>query len=187
MKAFPIPSGLITVEIDTLQSSRVVQFLVENAIPFSLSYKLHALEPSQTDKKSINESLPNVEKTKIPAPITSSPRAIVEKLYEKYLHPKKEGIVPNMEALAVEFGTTTTKLKRYFLNRYSENLYAACQKKRMEYAASLLERGYKCNEVTTMVGYSESSAIKFNKMFQKHFGITPKKYQLGHYGKIDRR
>jgi methylphosphotriester-DNA--protein-cysteine methyltransferase len=38
-----------------------------------------------------------------------------------------------------------------------------------------------------MIGYGEKSAIKFNKMFQKHFGTTPKKYQMEHYGKIDRR
>lgn len=185
MKAFPVPTGRITVEIDTLESSKVVQFLVENAIPFSLSYKTLAVEPKQKDNENTSISPPSVIKMKTQT--TISPKTAIEKLYEKYLHPKREGVVPSVEVLAVEFGASATKLKRLFLNRYNETLYAACQKKRMEYAALLLERGYKCNEVTTMVGYGESSAIKFNKMFQKHFGVTPKKYQLAHYGRIDRR
>ena len=48
----------------------------------------------------------------------------------------------------------------------------------MHYAAQLLEKGFRCVEVSRMIGYSLNSDIKFNKMFQKYFGTTPRKYQL---------
>jgi methylphosphotriester-DNA--protein-cysteine methyltransferase len=31
------------------------------------------------------------------------------------------------------------------------------------------------------------SEHQFNKMFQKHFGMTPKKYQMEYYGSINKR
>lgn len=46
----------------------------------------------------------------------------------------------------------------------------------MEYAAELLEAGHRASEVSVKIGYTQP--IKFNKMFQKHFGITPKRYQI---------
>ncbi len=57
----------------------------------------------------------------------------------------------------------------------------------MELAAKLLKKGYKATEVAKMVGYGEKSDIKFNKMFQKHFGITPKKYQLANDVYVNKR
>jgi len=48
--------------------------------------------------------------------------------------------------------------------------------KKMEYAAELLEAGHRASEVSVKIGYKYP--IKFNKMFQKHFGITPKRYQI---------
>lgn len=49
---------------------------------------------------------------------------------------------------------------------------------RMKKSAELLIQGYNANAVSQMVGYGDKSAIKFNKMFKKFFGITPKKYQV---------
>jgi YesN/AraC family two-component response regulator len=54
----------------------------------------------------------------------------------------------------------------------------------MEYASELLHLGYKSSEVAIKVGYGEKSIIEFNKMFQKHFGITPKKYKMRHSVKV---
>ncbi len=46
----------------------------------------------------------------------------------------------------------------------------------MEYAAELLEARHRASEVSTKIGYKYP--IKRNKMFQKHYGITPKKYRM---------
>jgi AraC-like DNA-binding protein len=46
----------------------------------------------------------------------------------------------------------------------------------MEYVAELLEGGYKAVDVSVQLGYSQP--IKFSKMFQKHFGVTPRRYQM---------
>jgi YesN/AraC family two-component response regulator len=50
--------------------------------------------------------------------------------------------------------------------------------KRRDYAAQLFKEGYKAVEVSRRIGYGDKPYIKFNKMFQKHFGMTPKKYQM---------
>jgi AraC-like DNA-binding protein len=50
--------------------------------------------------------------------------------------------------------------------------------KRRDYAAQLFKEGYKAVEVSKQIGYGDKSCIKFNRMFQKHFGITPKRYQM---------
>ena len=48
----------------------------------------------------------------------------------------------------------------------------------MEYASELLKKGQTATYISKHLGYSHP--IKFNKMFQKHFGVTPKKFQMQH-------
>jgi AraC-like DNA-binding protein len=55
------------------------------------------------------------------------------------------------------------------------NFYQLYVDTKMEHATALLKSGLRANVVSERVGYMHP--IKFNKMFQKHFGITPKKYQ----------
>jgi AraC-like DNA-binding protein len=80
--------------------------------------------------------------------------------------------------IAAELGISDSSFKSQFKALYGKPFFQIYIKKRMEYAAQLLKQGYRAIKVSAMVGYGEKSCIKFNKMFQKHFGITPKKYQI---------
>jgi AraC-like DNA-binding protein len=106
-----------------------------------------------------------------------------ERVCQKYIMSNFGQALPNIEYIAQELHLSTTTFKNRFLKKYGKPVYVFYNEKRMEHAAKLLKKGYKCNEVSQRVGYGEKSAIKFNKMFQKHFGITPKKYQMEHFQK----
>ena len=89
-------------------------------------------------------------------------------------------IPPTERQIAAEIGIPLVKFKNEFKIAYGKPFYQLYMEKRMEYAAQLLQKGYRANKVSAMVGYGEKSAIKFSQMFQKHFGMTPKKYQMSH-------
>ncbi len=100
--------------------------------------------------------------------------------YEFYILQKHLGAIPSEIEIAAKLKIAPSLFRILFKRAYGKRFYQLYLEKRMEYASELLRRGLKCNEVAKMVGYSNNSAIKFNKMFQKHFGMTPKKYQLEH-------
>lgn len=112
---------------------------------------------------------------------------LVKKIYNKYLNGDFKNVPPSEHEIAKEHGMKLMSFKRLFKKIYGQPFYQLYLERRMEYAAQLLQKGYKASEVSVMIGYSASAAIKFNKMFQKHFQMTPKKYQLQFYGKINRR
>ncbi len=98
-------------------------------------------------------------------------------MYQKYIE-KGNMPTPNVSAVAEEAGMKVQTFKSNFQLIYQQTFMQAHLEKRMQRAAVLLREGHACNKVALMVGYAENSAIKFNKMFQKHYNITPKKYQL---------
>ncbi|MBB3842261.1 AraC-like DNA-binding protein [Runella defluvii] len=104
-------------------------------------------------------------------------RNVANEVYERYISIISKHPLPPIPQIAAEFKVPIQKLKASFHKTYGGTIYQTYMKVRMEKAAELLQRGYKANEVSNMVGYGGKSSIKFNKMFQKHFGITPKKYQ----------
>ena len=112
---------------------------------------------------------------------------IVKKIHDEYLQGDFSNVPPSEKEITEMHGIKPALFKSLFKQVYGQPFYQLYTAKRMERAASLLKKGYKANEVAAMIGYSASSAIKFNKMFQKYFHITPKKYQLQFYGKINRR
>lgn len=112
---------------------------------------------------------------------------IIKKIYRKYILEGFEQVPPTEQQIAIEYKIPLNLFKNNFKAIYGKPFYQLYMDKRMEHAAKLLKNGYKAVEVSKCIGYSDSSCIKFNKMFQKHFGITPKKYQLLHIGRIDRR
>lgn len=112
---------------------------------------------------------------------------IVKKIHDEYLQGDFKKTLPSEKEITDNHGIKSTTFKHLFKKIYGQPFYQLYTAKRMEQAALLLCSGYKANEVAAMIGYSASSAIKFNKMFQKYFHITPKKYQLQFYGKINRR
>ncbi|HAK77467.1 MAG TPA: hypothetical protein DCM71_11275 [Runella sp.] len=112
---------------------------------------------------------------------------IVKTIHDEYLQGDLKKALPTEKEITDNHGIKSTTFKSLFKKIYGQPFYQLYTAKRMEQAALLLRNGYKANEVAAMIGYSASSAIKFNKMFQKYFHITPKKYQLQFYGKINRR
>ena len=79
--------------------------------------------------------------------------------------------------VAKYFERNPNTFKAIFQKQIGKPFYQFYLDRKMEHAAALLKQGFKAYEVSKKIGYGEKSAIKFNKMFQKHFGVTPKKYQ----------
>lgn len=81
-----------------------------------------------------------------------------------------------MRQVAQSLGLSIAVFKRIFKEMYGVSFYEYFLNKKMKYAAELLLKGLRGGLVSEMIGYSQP--IKFIKMFKKHFGITPKEYQL---------
>jgi len=82
---------------------------------------------------------------------------------------------PLIHTLATAVGMSETKLKQLFRQTFGDTIYNYYQKIRMEEAAFLLKQaGYSVSEVGYQVGFTNLS--HFSRLFQKHYGNTPKKY-----------
>jgi AraC-like DNA-binding protein len=185
----PDLSAKISIAIPTQNAQEVVKFLVKHHISFSVDYggkspKTDAVSvKSEIDEKSLKtEQIP----AQMYIPNAPKPQRIRD-FHEKYVENIAAVSIPKIDEIAQELGMSATAFKSAYRTMYGKSFHQAFMEKRMERAAILLKQGHKANEVTKMVGYGENSAIKFNKMFQKHFGITPKKYQMEHYGSLNKR
>lgn len=96
----------------------------------------------------------------------------IERMIDHYLSAGEE---PNLEVVAQRLNFKVSVFKTHFKDAYGKPFYQFYIDRKMEYAADLLRKGVRGAQVSLQVGYSHP--IKFNKMFQKHFGVTPKKYQ----------
>jgi AraC-like DNA-binding protein len=148
---------------------KVVEFLVFNKIPF----KLNAFE-HQTKNIFINNKLP-ISKPNNKEVKGDNFTNDVEDYISKHLDNK----LPSLNEIAKKFGVSGQTFKNRFQKQYSKSFYQTYLEKKMDYAAELLKQGLTASAISERIGYSHP--IKFNKMFQKHFGITPKKYQQ-HFG-----
>ena len=82
---------------------------------------------------------------------------------------------PLLRDLANKVGMSETKLKVLFKQTFGDSIYNYYQKIRMEEAAFLLKQaGYSVSEVGYQLGFSNLS--HFSRLFQRHYGSTPKKY-----------
>jgi AraC-like DNA-binding protein len=181
----------ILIEISSDFTSEVIEYMLTNHIPFYLSF--NRTSPSDTklgntDNVSVANQAYRKEENNILENLAGisnqvderakSKDTTVEAIYQKYL---EKGIAmppPKEDQIAAEFKIPLVRLQNSFKTTYGKPFYQLYMEKRMEYAAKLLKKGYRANKVSMMVGYAEKSCIKFNKMFQKHFGVTPKKYQM---------
>ena len=77
-----------------------------------------------------------------------------------------------------EAGVYVATFKNQFKKVYGTTFHKVSMAKRMEYAAKLLCEGCTASFAGREVGYAHP--IKFNKQFQKHFGITPGRYKMEH-------
>jgi AraC-like DNA-binding protein len=82
---------------------------------------------------------------------------------------------PLLHTLATAVGMSETKLKQLFKQTFGDTIYNYYQQIRMEEAAFLLKQsGYSVSEVGYQLGFSNLS--HFSRLFQRHYGIAPKKY-----------
>jgi AraC-like DNA-binding protein len=82
---------------------------------------------------------------------------------------------PKLNELAKMAGMSETKMKQLFKQTFGDTIYNYYQKERMEEAAFLIKKaGYSVSEAGYHLGFSNMS--HFSRLFEKHHGITPKKY-----------
>jgi AraC-like DNA-binding protein len=84
-------------------------------------------------------------------------------------------IPPLTSSLAAMVAMSETKLKQLFRQTFGDSIYNYYQKIRMEEAAFLLKQG---NQSVSEIGYELgfSNLSHFSRLFEKHYGITPKKF-----------
>jgi len=84
---------------------------------------------------------------------------------------------PRLNELAQKTGMSETKMKQLFRQVFGDTIYNYYQKVRMEEAAFLLKKaGYSVSETGYQLGFSNLS--HFSRLFERHYGLTPKKFTL---------
>ncbi len=175
MTTFPTflpPTEEVIITIDPTFVKQVLDVLVTNTIPFRANFTFTSKEQLAPSPHYTLKPLPKIIKNEQSDLWESIPEFIVDKI--------KKGNSLGIEEMASRVKLTPHAFKTKFSTYYGKPFYQYCLEQRMKYAAELLLRGYKSTKVAIQVGYSEKSIIKFMKMFHKHFGITPKKYQMSH-------
>jgi AraC-like DNA-binding protein len=82
---------------------------------------------------------------------------------------------PVLSELAVIASMSETKLKQLFKQTFGDSIYNYYQKARMEEAAFLLRQAkHSVSEVGYELGFSNLS--HFSRLFERQYGITPKKF-----------
>lgn len=162
----------VDIVIPTENVQIVVNLLISNNISFKMISSDYSgtapaiTEPTEIKSDSSIQSISNRSDRK---------EEIFETIYMKYIKGGMDHIPPKESQIAADFGISLTTFKNGFNAAYGKTFFQLYMEKKMEYAKTLLLMGIPAYKVSKRIGYS--SPIKFNKMFQKRFGITPKKYQ----------
>jgi AraC-like DNA-binding protein len=90
------------------------------------------------------------------------------------------GPMPTLADMALRFSIPLEVLKSEFQKEFGFSIYQYHMKLKFEMALVLLQT-HNVATVSDMLGYSQP--IKFLIPFKKRFGITPKQYQLKHFGR----
>jgi AraC-like DNA-binding protein len=178
MTTFPTslpPTEEVIINIDPAFVKQVLDMLISHTIPFRANFSFPSKEESAFPPHFPLKTLPEIVKDEQSELWDSIPQFIVDSL--------KKGNSLSIEEMASRVKLTPHAFKTKFISYYGKPFYQYYLERRMKYASELLLHGYKATQVAIQVGYGEKSIIKFNKMFQKHFGITPKKYQMSHCAK----
>ena len=165
-------NSVVVIKIAPESLTKCLDYFLSQQFAFEVQFK-------REENLHKREELNVVHETTAPIfEINNGKENVAKKIYNKYINEITEVPMPGMSEIAAEFGVSVNKLKVLFLEEYGQPMYKAYMQSRMMKSAELLGRGYKASVVSKMVGYGDKSGIKLNKMFQKHFGITPKKYQI---------
>ncbi len=169
MHSLPTNHELISLQIKGVFIPQVIDFLIEKKIHFWVSYDPQTSTVDQGTEKQY--------------PMDTSAKSLgieqkkeqMQSIYRKYLVDEMEGPPVKVKKIAFELGIPEAEFNHKFRKYFGKSFYQVYMEKRMEYAAGLLKAGYRASEVSKKIGYTQP--IKFNKMFQKYFGMTPYKYQ----------
>ncbi|AXE17874.1 hypothetical protein DR864_09070 [Runella rosea] len=170
-----IPSTVELV-IPAENAQTVVALLLSNKISFTLTSSTHSENSPQT----IDSSSETEQDTKTYSAFVSvnSKVAVFESICLKYFKSNIEQFPPKEGKIAAELGISIGSFKNGFKAVYGKTFHQLFMEKRIEYAKTLLLQGFRAVEISQRLGYSQH--IKFNKVFQKYVGMTPKKYQDSH-------
>jgi AraC-like DNA-binding protein len=177
--------------IPTESAPTVVSLLLSNKISFKLTALTHIESAPEAVKSTGTLTASNhLEPTpQIAQPIeiksTSSTYNTLSKkemvfasIYKKYITPNMENTPPSKPQLAADFGISLTTLQKGFKAMYGKTFFQLYMDKKMEYAKGLILQGMNATNVSKRIGYA--SPIKFNLLFERYFGMSPKKYQVNH-------
>ncbi|RDB07855.1 helix-turn-helix transcriptional regulator [Runella aurantiaca] len=161
----------VNIHIESKELAMIVQFLLQSNIYF----KVVSPSSNSTQLEKSNDSPSNSLKKSVVKHPLSKYKDIekVDSILDNHL---ANGKNPDMQQVSQSLGLSISVFKRIFKETYGMSFYEYYLSKKMTYAAELLLKGLRGGLVSEMIGYSQP--IKFTKMFKKHFGITPKKYQL---------
>jgi AraC-like DNA-binding protein len=161
----------VNIHIESKELAMIVQFLLQSNIYFKVV--------SPTSNNTLLEKSDSSPSISLKTPAVnnhlSKYKGIekVDSILDNHLANAKN---PEMQQVAQSLGLSISIFKRIFKEMYGMSFYEYYLNKKMKYAATLLLKGLRGGLVSEMIGYSQP--IKFTKMFKKHFGMTPKKYQL---------
>lgn len=151
----------------------VVTLLMSNKITFTLTSSTYSQDSPQTiGSTSETEQDTTTDSTFVSV---NSKVDAFESICLKYLTSNIEQFPPKADEIAAEVGISIGSFKNRFKAVYGKTFYQLFMEKRIEYAKTLLLQGFKAVEISQRFGYSQN--IKFNKVFLKYVGVTPKKYQ----------
>lgn len=84
-------------------------------------------------------------------------------------------VPPQLTQLATLAGMSVSKLTELYKQVYGDSIYNYFQKARMTEAGYLLKQGgYSVSETGYRLGFSNLS--HFSRLFEKHYGLTPKRF-----------
>lgn len=164
----------------------ILPFLITHEIPFTLSNTAETVEnkdsvvykkPPETNGGSLTKSENSVISQR-PKSGDKKKNTQIDNIFRKYIIKGIENIPPTTEEIAEEAGLSLSQFKVLFKKQYGKPFYQIYIEHKMAYAAKLLKEGYTSVVVSERIGYIHP--IKFNKMFQKYYGMTPYKYQKSH-------
>ena len=116
--------------------------------------------------------------TRESSPLSTINKSDIDKLYAiRTAIIADVSMPPKLKALSKMAGMSETKMKQLFKQIFGDTIYNYYQKARMEEAAFLIRQaGYAVSEAGYQLGFSNLS--HFSRLFEKHHGVTPKKYSF---------
>jgi len=180
-----LPNDSVSIQIAQSDAIALINYLVQQQIPFEMNF-LSNRTRGEFSFKEASQHIENPKSTFEKIPHSDSPIIkTVKEIHQKYIVKEIGNIPPPENEIAKIYGIGIMAFKTTFKQIFGSTFYQYYVQKKMEYACQLLKKGHTANEVSAKVGYTHP--IKFNKMFQKYIGMTPKQYQVKHYGSRNRR